>query len=113
METVEYILTSRFTDSCVDPEVGTGGFRHTHTCNPPWPPAPKYHGQVDSLHTGRHTLKGLCGYLRGVVFEHFMHRAKTSSEDIQLILLNSVQKLCGTGFSQFLLLYVVLGPTSL
>ena len=27
--------------------------------------------------------------------------------------LNSVQKLCGTGFSQFLLLYVILGPTSL
>ena len=27
--------------------------------------------------------------------------------------LNSVQKLCGTGFSQFLLLYVVLGPTLL
>ena len=27
--------------------------------------------------------------------------------------LNSVQKLCGTGFSQFPLLYVVLGPTSL
>ena len=27
--------------------------------------------------------------------------------------LNSVQKLCGTGFSQFLLLYVVIGPTSL
>ena len=27
--------------------------------------------------------------------------------------LNSVQKLCGTGFSQFMLLYVVLGPTSL
>ena len=26
---------------------------------------------------------------------------------------NSVQKLCGTGFSQFLLLYVILGPTSL
>ena len=26
---------------------------------------------------------------------------------------NSVQKLCGTGFSQFLLLYVVLGPTLL
>ena len=24
--------------------------------------------------------------------------------------LNSVQKLCGTGFSQFLLLYVILGP---
>ena len=28
-------------------------------------------------------------------------------------LLNSVQKLCGTGFSQFLLLHVALGPTSL
>ena len=27
--------------------------------------------------------------------------------------LNSVQKLCGTGFSQFLLLYMILGPTSL
>ena len=27
--------------------------------------------------------------------------------------LNSVQKLCGTGFSQFPLLYVVIGPTSL
>ena len=27
--------------------------------------------------------------------------------------LNSVQKLCGTGFSQFPLLYVVLGPISL
>ena len=27
--------------------------------------------------------------------------------------LNSVQKLCGTGFSQFLLLFVILGPTSL
>ena len=27
--------------------------------------------------------------------------------------LYSVQKLCGTGFSQFPLLYVVLGPTSL
>ena len=27
--------------------------------------------------------------------------------------LNSVQKLCGTGFSQFLLLYVILGSTSL
>ena len=27
--------------------------------------------------------------------------------------LNSVQKLCGTGFSQFLLLYVILGPISL
>ena len=27
--------------------------------------------------------------------------------------LNSVQKLCGTGFSQFLLLFFVLGPTSL
>ena len=29
------------------------------------------------------------------------------------MLINSVQKLCGTVFSQFLLLYVVLGPTSL
>ena len=27
--------------------------------------------------------------------------------------LNSVQKLCGTGFLQFLLLYVIFGPTSL
>ena len=27
--------------------------------------------------------------------------------------LNSVQKLCGTGFSQLMLLYVILGPTSL
>ena len=27
--------------------------------------------------------------------------------------LNSVQKLCGTGFSQFLLIFVILGPTSL
>ena len=29
------------------------------------------------------------------------------------VYLNSVQKLCGTGFSQFLLLYVILGTTSL
>ena len=36
----------------------------------------------------------------------------TSCTDARLHKLNSVQKLCGTGFSQFLLLYVILGPTS-
>ena len=30
-----------------------------------------------------------------------------------ITVLNSVQKLCGTGFSQFPLLCVILGPTSL
>ena len=40
----------------------------------------------------------------------------TTTTNVQLIqrkCLNSVQKLCGTGFSQFLLLYVILGTTSL
>ena len=34
-------------------------------------------------------------------------------QDTLRLILNSVQKLCGTGFSQFLLLYVIFGPTSL
>ena len=35
------------------------------------------------------------------------------SAALQLNELNSVQKLCGTSFLQFLLLYVILGPISL
>ena len=47
------------------------------------------------------------GYLKNNLTE------RTISLFFNISLLNSVQKLCGTGFSQFLLLYVVLGPTLL
>ena len=39
--------------------------------------------------------------------------SKTLQDDYKNGKLNSVQKLCGTVFSQFPLLYVVIGPTSL
>ena len=48
-----------------------------------------------------------------IVQSHNMITALHTVNVLTFRTLNSVQKLCGTGFSQFPLLYVVIGPTSL
>ena len=47
-------------------------------------------------------------FFEKVDFEKISRRQKTVKGD-----LNSVQKFCCNGFSKFLLLYIILGPTSL